>query len=137
MGPNASENLQKLAQTLKNLAKASKNLRGHSLPFNSYQEMGVTHTHPNRHNAWTRPKPGARHGGRAGGGRVRAKKLKIFRKCPNASERIRTHPNASKCIRTCPNRSEQVQKLQKTCKNLEKFAKICEKFAKKFAKACS
>ncbi len=34
--------------------------------------------------------------------------LKIFRRRPNASERIRWHPNASEQVQTGPSRSEQV-----------------------------
>ena len=37
-----------------------------------------------------------------------SKIFEIFRKCPNASERIQVHPNASERIRMHPNRSEQV-----------------------------
>ena len=66
-----------------------------------------------------------------------SKIFEMFRKCPNASERIqmhpdaseriRTHPNASEQVRTGPNRSKQVRKLQKTGENLETkiFANAC------------
>ena len=53
-----------------------------------------------------------------------SKIFEIFRKCPNASERIQVHPNASEWIRTGPNRSEQARKPRKTRENLENFAKI-------------
>ena len=56
-----------------------------------------------------------------------SKIFEIFRKCPNASERIQMHPNASEWIRTGPNRSEQARKPRKTRENLEKFAKISRK----------
>ena len=56
----------------------------------------------------------------------------IFRKCPNASERIQMHPNASERIRMDPNRSEQVRKLQKTCENIENIAKISQKIRENF-----
>ena len=54
----------------------------------------------------------------------------VFRKCPDASERIQTHPNSSERIRTHPNTSEQVRaspKTSKTCENNEKCAKISQR----------
>ena len=56
-----------------------------------------------------------------------SKFFEIFRKCPNASERIQMHPNASERIRMHPNRSEQVRASPKTSKNLRKLGTIREK----------
>ena len=39
-----------------------------------------------------------------------SKIFEIFRKCPNAPERIQMHPDASERIRTGPNRSKQLRK---------------------------
>ena len=53
--------------------------------------------------------------------------FEIFRKCPNASERIQMHPNASECIRTHPNASEQVRTGPSTSENFKKLAKPSKK----------
>ena len=54
--------------------------------------------------------------------------FEIFRKSPNASERIQMHPNASERIRMHPNRSEQVRASRKTSENLRKPRKLFEIF---------
>ena len=139
VGPNTSKRLRNLAKTMKELAIISKNFVEILYHFILIRRW-ASHTHPpNRRNAWTRPKPGARHGGRAGGGRVRTKKLKIsesVRMHPNASECIRMHPNASEHVRTGPSKPENLKKPTKTWKNSRKPGKFCENFAKNFAKAC-
>ena len=61
---------------------------------------------------------------------------KIFRKCPNASERIQMHPNASEHIRMHLNRSEQVRaspKTSKKCENPEHFANISRNCSRRLA----
>ena len=70
--------------------------------------------------------------------------FEIFRKCPNASERIQMHPNASERIRMHPNRSEQVRASPKTSKNLRKprknsrkLRKTSRKFPQKLFSQCS
>ena len=52
--------------------------------------------------------------------------LKVFRKHPNASERVRTHLNTSERIRTHLNASERIQIRRKTCEKVWKRRKVCE-----------
>ena len=56
--------------------------------------------------------------------------FKIFRKRPNASERIWTHPNASGRIRMHPNRSKQVREPRKTCEGTGELKQIAKNFKK-------
>ena len=48
--------------------------------------------------------------------------FKIFRRRPNAPERIRVHPNASEQVQTGPSKSKNFKKLAKTLKTSRNFA---------------